>query len=247
MYKLRDYQDEAVGIAVKKLKSPKTNKPFIIQAATGAGKSLIIAEICHRIDEPILILQPSKEILEQNYAKLISYDPLIDAGIYSASKGRKEIRKFTFSTIGSIYKKPEEFEHFKYAIVDECHGVNPKKQDGMLTSFFKAIQCEHIVGLTATPYRIDTLWERLPGGDLKSTASLKMINRISRTPFFKSIAYKIETAELQRDGYLAPIQYYSDPMDWSELKLNSTEANFTDESQEKFGGRIIQRIVQAIE
>lgn len=247
MYKLRDYQNEAVGIAVKKLKSPKTNKPFIIQAATGAGKSLIIAEICHRIDEPILILQPSKEILEQNYAKLISYDPLIDAGIYSASKGRKEIRKFTFATIGSIYKKPEEFEHFKYAIVDECHGVNPKKQDGMLTSFFKAIQCEHIVGLTATPYRIDTLWERLPGGDLKSTASLKMINRISRTPFFKSIAYKIETAELQRDGYLAPIQYYSDPMDWSELKLNSTEANFTDDSQEKFGGRIIQRIVQAIE
>lgn len=246
-YQLRDYQDEAVTIAVKKLKSTKTNKPFIIMAATGAGKSLIIADICHRINEPILILQPSKEILEQNYAKLISYDPLIDAGIYSASKGRKEIRKFTFATIGSIYKKPDEFKHFKYAIIDECHGVNSKNADGMLTSFFKAIQCEHIVGLTATPYRIDTLWERLPSGDLKSTATLKMINRITRTPFFKSIAYKIETAELQAKGYLAPVKYYSDPLDWSELKLNSTEANFTDESQEKFGGRIIQRIVQAVE
>jgi DNA repair protein RadD len=49
-------------------------------------------------------LQPSKEILEQNYQKLMSYNPEIDAGIYSASKGRKEIAKFTFATIGSIYK-----------------------------------------------------------------------------------------------------------------------------------------------
>lgn len=244
MYKLRDYQQEAVDIAVHKLTTK--SKPFIIQAATGAGKSLIIADICHRIDEPILILQPTKEILEQNYAKLVSYDPLIDAGIYSASAGRKEIRKFTFATIGSIYKQPENFKHFKYAIVDECHGLNSKNADGMLTSFFKAIECEHICGLTATPYRIDTLWTREKNGDLTSTASLKMINRISRTPFFKSIAYKIETAELQARGYLAPIKYYAESSDWSSLRINSTGANFTPESSEKFGGRIIKRIVEAV-
>lgn len=244
-YILRDYQREAVDIAVKKLQGK--SKPFIIMAATGAGKSLIIADICHKIDEPILILQPSKEILEQNYAKLISYDPLIDAGIYSASAGRKEIRKFTFATIGSIYKKPEQFEHFKYAIVDECHGLNPKKSDGMLTSFFKAINCEHICGLTATPYRIDTLWTRNSDGTLTSTASLKMINRISRTPFFKSIAYKIETAELIRDGYLSPVKYFTEPSDWSQLTLNSTGADFTEQSVEKFAGKRIERIVKAIE
>lgn len=244
MYKLRPYQAEAVEIAVNKLRGK--SKPFIIQAATGAGKSLIIADICHKIDEPILILQPSKEILEQNYAKLISYDPMIDAGIYSASAGRKEIRKFTFATIGSIYKKPNEFKHFKYAIVDECHGLNPKKSDGMLTSFFKAIQCEHIVGLTATPYRIDTLWTRNSDGTLTSTASLKMINRISRTPFFKSIAYKIETAELIEQGYLSPVRYFSEPSDWSQLRINSTGADFTEDSVEKFAGSRIERIVQAV-
>ena len=244
MYKLRPYQAEAVEIAVQKLRGK--SKPFIIQAATGAGKSLIIADICHQIDEPILILQPSKEILEQNYAKLISYDPMIDAGIYSASAGRKEIRKFTFATIGSIYKKPEAFEHFKYAIVDECHGLNPKKADGMLTSFFKAINCEHICGLTATPYRIDTLWTRNSDGTLTSTASLKMINRISRTPFFKSIAYKIETAELIEQGFLSPVRYFTEPSDWSQLRINSTGADFTEESVEKFAGKRIERIVAAI-
>lgn len=244
MYKLRPYQVEGSETAVTKLRG--TSKPFIIMAATGAGKSLLIADICHKINEPILILQPSKEILEQNYAKLVSYDPMIDAGIYSASVGRKEIRKFTFATIGSIYKHPELFEDFNYAIIDECHGLNPKSADSMLTSFFKATGIEHIVGLTATPYRIDTLWTRNPDGTLTSTASLKMINRISRTPFFKSIAYKIETAELIEQGYLAPVRYFHEPNDWTQLRVNTTGADFTADSLEKFAGGRIERIVQAI-
>lgn len=246
-YQLRDYQEEAVTIAVKGLREEKY--PFIIQAATGAGKSLIIASICHRIDEPILILQPSKEILEQNYLKLLSYDPTIDAGIYSASKGRKEIAKFTFATIGSIYKKPQEFAHFKYVLIDECHGVNPKNLSGMLTSFLKAINCQHVCGLTATPYRIDTLWTRDKWGNLYANASLKMINRISRTPFFRKISYKIETADLIDRGFLAPIEYYTEPSEWDELVVNTTGADFTKASMDKFTEKPsrLQRIVQAVQ
>lgn len=248
MYQLRDYQADAVQIGVKHLRGD--TKPFIIQAATGAGKSLIIAGICHEIDEPILILQPSKEILEQNFAKLVAYDPMIQAGIYSASKGKKEIAKFTFATIGSIYKKPDEFKHFKYAILDECHGLNPKKADGMLTSFFRAIGCEHVVGLTATPYRLDVIWEREYWGgqmQLTSTASLKMINRITKTPFFKSIQFKIETAELIEAGYLSPVKYFTEPQDWALLTLNSTGADFTTTSQGKWAGRRLKRVKMALE
>lgn len=247
MYQLRDYQEEAVQAAITGFEREK--HPFIIQAATGAGKSLIIAAICRRLDEPILILQPSKEILEQNYAKLMSYDPMINAGIYSASKGRREIAKFTFATIGSIYKKPEEFKHFRYVLIDECHGVNPKNLNGMLTSFLKAIDCNHVCGLTATPYRIDTLWKRDRWGALTATASLKMINRISKTPFFRKIVYKIETAELIEQEYLAPISYFSErKIDLSELQVNSTGADFTKESLEKFWCRQdrLSRIVSAI-
>jgi len=246
MYQLRDYQEEATQIAVNGLRTEK--HPFIIQAATGAGKSLIIASICHRIDEPILILQPSKEILEQNYQKLLSYDPTIDAGIYSASKGRKEIRKFTFATIGSIYKKPEEFKHFKYVLIDECHGVNPKNLSGMLTTFLKAIDCQHVCGLTATPYRIDTLWKRDKWGNLFANASLKMVNRISRSPFFRKILYKIETAELIERGYLVPIQYFVEQADWDELVVNSTGADFTEASLKQYSEKPsrVQRIIDAI-
>jgi DNA repair protein RadD len=179
----------------------------------------------------------------------LSYNPEIDAGIYSASKGRKEIAKFTFATIGSIYKKPELFEHFNYVLIDECHGVNPKNLSGMLTSFLKAINCQHVCGLTATPYRIDTLWTRDKWGGLTATASLKMINRISRTPFFRKIAYKIETGDLIEQGYLSPIEYYrEDNSELDELVVNSTGADFTTESLEKYWNeKRLSRIAAAVE
>lgn len=227
-YQLRKYQQEAVEAILTGFQREK--HPFIIQAATGAGKSLIIADTCHKLGEPVLILQPNKEILEQNYQKLMSYDPMIDAGIYSASKGRKEIRTFTFATIGSIYRKPELFMHFKYVIIDECHGVDPKNQTGMLTSFLREIHCEHVCGLTATPYRIDQIYKRDNWGKIISSASLKMINRIGRTPFFRKIVYKIETQQLIHEGYLSPIEYFTDAVDLSELKINTTGADFTEES-----------------
>lgn len=245
MYKLRDYQTEAVEVIIDNFK--KGTKPFVVQAATGAGKSLIIADVCNRIEESILILQPSREILLQNYEKLVSYDPLIQASIYSASVGKKQIGRYCFATIGSIYKKPDEFKHFKYAIIDECHGLNPKRENSMLTSFFKATGIEHIVGLTATPYRTNILWERNFDGTLTSTASLKMINRISRTPFFKEIVFKIETAELQALGYLAPIKYFTEPSDWRSLVVNSTGADFTVSSAERWAQKRVDRILQAME
>lgn len=225
-------------------------KPFVVQAATGAGKSLIIAGICRRLDPAkVLILQPSKEILEQNFSKLISYDPMIDAGMYSASVGRKEIRQFTFATIGSIDKHPELFKDFDYAIIDECHGVNPKNFNGQYNRFFRAAGITKIMGLTATPYRLDIVYEKVWEGKnlfLNGTAAIKMLNRITATPFFKSIDYKIETAELIERGYLAPIKYFVEPTDWSELKVNTTGADFTTASAEAWARKRADRILQAL-
>lgn len=116
MYKLRPYQQEAVDIAVPKLL--RGDKPFIELLATGAGKSLVIASIASRLNGPVLVLQPSKEILEQNFNKLLELG-IRDAAIYSASFNSKIIDRFTYATIGSI-KNYALFAHFKYVIVDEC-------------------------------------------------------------------------------------------------------------------------------
>lgn len=235
-YELRPYQVEAVNIALDRLRT--YGKPFVIQMATGAGKSLVIADICHKLDEPVLVLQPSKELLEQNHAKLLSYG-ITDVGIYSASKKSKEIAKYTYATIGSIYKKPELFKHFKYVVIDECHGVNPKGF-GMYKTFLAAIGCQRVCGLTATPYRIVqkyTTWN----GQLYYTASLRVINRIHPF-FFKQIAYKIETDQLIRMGYLVSIKYHADQVNLDRLIVNSTGADFTTDSLEEWAGSKVDRI-----
>lgn len=243
-YALRDYQQRAVEVGLENLRN--LGRPFVIQAATGAGKSLIIADVCHKLNEPVLILQPSKELLEQNYAKLLSYDPMIDAGVYSASKGRKEIRTFTYATIGSIYKQPENFKHFKYVIVDECDVVNPK-EIGMYQQFFKGINCHSIMGLTATPYRIDALY-RMENGYLRAKAALKMITRIGKPTFWSGgIAYKIETQELIDRKYLSPIKYHVDSDDLHQLVVNTTGADFTKDSLEKWAASKVNRMADYVE
>src|SRR5690348_8027226 len=107
-YVLRKYQEMAVEAGQKSLAGSRNE---VIVAPTASGKSLIISELCHRLDDATLILQPSKEILEQNYDKLLSYG-VKDIGIYSASMGRKDIDRYTYATIGSIYKDPSLFKHF---------------------------------------------------------------------------------------------------------------------------------------
>lgn len=244
-YNLRPYQQQAADLGVLELKKGNC-KPFVIQAATGAGKSLIIADICHQLNAPVLILQPSKEILEQNYNKLKSYG-IEDIGMFSASMGRKEIAKYTYATIGSIYKHPEQFKIFKYVIIDECHQVNPKNISGMYTTFLKEIGCNKVCGLTATPYRLVNKFVTDQYGNNYYTATLKMINKIYPF-FFKKIIYKIETAELIEQGYLCPIQYYVDTIDTSSLVINSTGADFTTESLEKFWNtKRLRRVAQAIQ
>src|SRR4051812_26364974 len=105
---LRPYQKQAVE---KILWSMKLAGNDLLCLPTGAGKSIVIAEVAARLDREILILQPTKEILEQNLSKLLNFVSPHDIGVYSASMNSKTIRKFTFATIGSVYKKPWLFDH----------------------------------------------------------------------------------------------------------------------------------------
>lgn len=231
VYKLRDYQQEMVDVGVNAL--IKAKKPTIMVAATGAGKSLVIAGIAHKLNAPTLVLVPSKELLQQNYEKMINYGES-DVTVYSASMGTKDASGLiVMATIQSIYKKPEEFRRFRHVIIDECHNVNPKNLSGMYTTFLDAIACKSVLGLTATPYRLTQKFFKRDG-ELIYTSKLSMLNRIH--PFFwGKIAYRIETEQLINAGYLSPILYRQDGnINYDDLEVNSTGADFTSESVEKF-------------
>src|SRR5690606_23671631 len=139
MYTLRKYQSEAVDRAVAFFNSDAKHRP-ILELPTAAGKSLIIAFIVKQLRGNVLILQPSKELLEQNYRKyseaIQGHEDLEPASVYSASVGVKERGRVTFATIGSIYEQPQLFADVEYVLIDECHLV-PPKEDSMYVSFLK--------------------------------------------------------------------------------------------------------------
>jgi DNA repair protein RadD len=221
-YQLRPYQEEAVAKIIWAKSYPGND---ICVLPTGAGKSLVIAEIANLLDEPILILQPSKEILEQNYQKLTAYVDPWEIGIYSASMGEKNVGHYTFATIQSIYKKPELFQHFNTVIIDECHLVNPKNLSGMFTTFLKAIGNPKIIGLTATPYRMAQNYVQAPWG-WRAITTTKLINRVKER-FWSRIVYNINNGDLVEQGYLTPLEYIDmSRIEQSQLPTNHSKSDF---------------------
>lgn len=150
MYLLRDYQQQAVDAAMKYFLDKNAKKPALIVMPTGSGKSLILASIAEQIDAPLLVFQPTREILEQNYNKMMDYG-IMGVTIYSASCKSKEIGNITLATIGSVHNNMNDFKHFKYFLMDEAHYCNAKA--GMYKEFFDLVGGKWI-GVTATPYRL---------------------------------------------------------------------------------------------
>ncbi len=216
-YVLRSYQKQASDAAVEAFTSKKESNGLLI-LPTGAGKSLVIADIAHRLDGPLLILQPSKEILEQNFAKLQSYG-CWDCDIYSASVGRKNINRITFATIGSVMNHMDDFSHFRNVMIDECHKVNSK--EGQYEEFLHAVP-RKVVGLTATPYRL--------GRGMEGMSMLKFLTR-TRPRIFSKVLYYCQISELLAKGYLADLSYYDlTSINLDMVKSNSTGADYDEKS-----------------
>lgn len=225
---LRDYQKAASDKAVAFFLNPKIKHNGLIVIPTGGGKSWVIADIANRLNANVLIFCPSKEILVQNYEKMVKICPF-DCAVYSASVGQKQIAKITFATIGSAINHKEQFSHFKYVLVDEAHLCNPK--EGMYKEFFQTLNCK-IIGLSATPYRLSS------SRDFGSM--LKFITR-TRPCVFSEVIYQVQISTLLDMGYLSKLNYYAmNPLGWNELnlKVNTTGADYTDKSVVKEYERI---------
>lgn len=245
---MRDYQQQASDVAVSFFRS-KEKRNGLIVAPTGAGKSLIIADIARQLDGNVMVLQPNKELLEQNYGKLSGYG--IEGSIYSASMRKKEVGKITFATIKSVANHMELFDDFSAIIIDECHQVNAA--DGQYKEFLVKVQ-RKVLGLTATPYRLcsvqgievkgefrpngsykeDQYFDEngfpKPGVELKNKAILKFLTR-TKPRIFNSVLFDISIGRLVRQGYLCQLKYF--PMkviDTSRVLVNSKGRDYEERS-----------------
>ncbi|MBN3563083.1 DEAD/DEAH box helicase [Aliamphritea spongicola] len=158
-FTLRSYQQEAVEATLRHFRS--SNDPAVIVLPTGAGKSLVIAELARLARRKILVLAHVKELVEQNAAKYRSYG--LTGGIYSAGLKQKQTEhQVTFASVQSVARNLEAFQHeYSLIIIDECHRVSEEDNSqyqqiiGQLTANNPQLK---VLGLTATPYRLGMGW-----------------------------------------------------------------------------------------
>lgn len=219
-FQLRPYQSESINLSVDFLKGNSNQKSGLVILPTGSGKSVVIAKILEPLEGKTVVLQPSKEILEQNFEKFSNYGK---ASIYSASAGVKRIDKVTFCTIGSIINKKHLFKGLQNILIDECHLVN--SDAGMYQDFIKSFPEAKVLGLTATPYRLEQTSEG---------PQLTFLTR-STPRIFDNVLYYVQNDLLFNSGFLAELEYYNfDVIDRSKLEVNSSGTDFTQNSLRRY-------------
>jgi len=195
-FKLRPYQEAAIDGLYQYWADGRGDNPLIV-APTGAGKSAILGKIVRdAMSYPgtrVMILTHVKELLEQNAKALLRMYPEADFGFYSASIGQKCLDKpITFAGIQSVYQRAYDMvPPPDLVIVDEAHMIpqNSETRYGKFLSDLK--QCNpkvKMIGLTATPYRLDSGYLHKGKGAL-----------------FDGIAYDIPVGMLMDEGYLSTV------------------------------------------
>lgn len=215
MYELRPYQKDAVGAAVRHFQ--KLKDPCVVVLPTGAGKSLVIAELARIAKGRVLVLAHVKELVEQNHAKYASYG--LEAGIYAAGLERKDKHeKVIFGSIQSVARAGADFfKSFSLLVIDECHRVSMDEdtQYGQVIRRLRAVNpalC--VLGLTATPYRLGLGWIY--------NFHARGVMRTDEERLFKRCVYELSLDFMIRNKYLTPPVKIDAPVaayDFSSLKL----------------------------
>lgn len=216
MYQLRPYQHEAVQATLQHFRKERT--PAVIVLPTGAGKSLVIAELARIARGRVLVLAHVKELVEQNFEKFHSYG--LSAGIFSAGLKRKDInQKVIFGSIQSVANAEDDFFlDYSLVIIDECHrvGLDSDTQYHEVIHKLKNANSELcILGLTATPYRLGIGWiyeYHQPKKEIKT----------KEERFFKKCLYELTLRYMIKNNYLTPPVKIDAPVacyDFSSLNL----------------------------
>ena len=225
-YQLRPYQKNAVHSVIRHFR--QSDEPALLVLPTGAGKSLVIAELARIARGRVLVLAHVKELVEQNHAKYQSYG--LNASIFSAGLGLKEdSEQVIFGSVQSVVRNLTRFGHgpgqqaFTLLIIDECHRVSMEKDASYhkVINHFKQLNPNlKVLGLTATPYRLGMGWLY----QYLQTSSNKGTVRTGEPRFFTRCLFELPLSYMVDNGYLttpqvldAPIVFY----DFSQLSRDS--------------------------
>lgn len=211
-FSLRPYQQEAVERTIVHFR--KSNEPAVIVLPTGAGKSLVIAELAKLARGKILVLAHVKELVEQNLQKYESYG--FKASVFSAGLKQKSLeRQVTFASIQSISRNLSLLnESYSLVIIDECHRVS-SDSEGQYQQVIAQLKHHNaqlkVLGLTATPYRLGLgfIYQQHYHGFVRGDDSTPFKRCIYELPLGYMIKHHYLTKPIVQDAAIAHYDFAS--------------------------------------
>ena len=195
MLTLRPYQQAAITSIYDYFQN-NTGNPLVV-IPTAGGKSLVMAAFIEGVlkawpEQRILIVTHVRELIAQNHAEMLGLWPEAPAGIYSAGLGKRDVNaRILFAGIQSIHRRAREIGHTDLVLIDEAHLI-PGKSSTMYRRFLDSLNeinpALKVIGLTATPFRLDC----------------GMLHE-GQNALFTDIAYEAPVRELIDQGYLSPL------------------------------------------
>ncbi|WP_033568317.1 DEAD/DEAH box helicase [Dickeya undicola] len=216
-FTLRPYQQEAVDATLAYFR--QHTAPAVIVLPTGAGKSLVIAELARLARGRVLVLAHVKELVEQNHAKYCALG--LQADIFAAGLNQRDSDgKVVFGSVQSVARHPDKFDDaFSLLIVDECHRISDDENSQyqqILQHLQQANPQLRLLGLTATPYRLGRGWiyQYHYHGMIRGDDSC----------LFRDCIYELPLRYMIRHGFLVPPERLDMPVvqyDFSQLAARS--------------------------
>ncbi|PTP90875.1 ATP-dependent helicase [Vibrio splendidus] len=246
MYTLRPYQADSVKSVIHYFRKHQT--PAVLVLPTGAGKSLVIAELARLAKGRVLVLAHVKELVEQNHEKYEGYG--LKGSIFSAGLGRKETdQQVVFASVQSVVRNLDSFSNqFSLLVIDECHRVPDEKTSSyqkVITHLRENNSGIKVLGLTATPYRLGMGWlyQYHTRGQVRS----------EEPRFFRDCIFELPIRYLLDEGFLTPARMIDAPVlsyDFSQLRPASTgrykesELDMVIEQSKRATPQIVDQIIE---
>lgn len=205
---LRPYQEEVVSAAVGALTD---HNDTLCVAATGAGKTLMLAEVARQIGGKQLVMQHRHELVDQNVRKFKMMNPDAGIGLWTA-----DTKSFgagtTFAMVQSLMGHTDQIPKLDLLIADEAHHCAAPSWLKIINAAKKKNPDIKIVGFTATPQRAD--WKGLRN-------------------VFSNVCATVSTSELVKLGFLVPYRTFVVDVGGSVEKLQSLkgQSDFGEQSE----------------
>ena len=194
------FQEEAV--TELQMAQQHERRVALVAMATGLGKTVVAAEFVARLasipDSKVLVLAHNEDVLKQSEKSFWQHLPKTVSTHQLNGRERPHrsdgVTFATFQTMSNLLLHGSEDLNFDIVLVDECHHAAAPSYATVLTT----LDPDYLIGLTATPWRMD---ER----------SLRNI--------FGDPVYSKSIIEAMNQGWLSEVDYrlLIDNIPWEDL------------------------------